>query len=255
MKLVLCAHHKIGCKVLQHVLDHERSTDLAVFTHQSQPHEGNVQNLAKANGVWVTTDSINTTELPFKPDVIASVYYRGLIKSHVIEACGGRIFNAHPSLLPKHRGCSVVPWAIIEGDKLTGITYHYIDAGIDTGKIILQRAVQIEPDETQATLYEKCMDEGATFWPAALELVKRGFAGAEQTGSDFSYHRRGCPYGGEIGEEWPLELVERFIRAMCYPPLPYARFRGKQTRSLDEYRQVLAGTAAAARPPTLGAGA
>lgn len=244
MNLILCIHHKIGCQVLQHVLDHEEVWDLAVFTHDSWEHEGNVYNLAKAHDVWVTRESINKTELPFAPDIIASVYYRGIIQPHVIEACEGRIFNAHPSLLPKHRGCSAVPWAIIEGDKLTGITYHYIDAGIDTGNILLQRAVQIEPDETQATLYEKCMAEGAHFWPAALELVKAGFGGAPQTGSDYSYHKRGCPHDGEIGEDWPLGYVERFIRAMLYPPLPAARFRGQEVRSLEDYRRVLATAAA-----------
>lgn len=239
MNLILCAHHQIGCRVLEWVLRAGCADRLAVFTHVSREHEGNVLELARAHGVTATTASVNRAPLPFRPDIIASVYYRGIIKPHVIEACGGRIFNAHPSLLPNHRGCSAVPWAIIEGDAVTGMTYHYIDEGIDTGRVLVQAAVQIDLDETQLSLYEKCMAVGARYWPAAFELVQAGFPGVPQLGRRQSYHRRGCPYGGEIQPGWSLDQVERFIRAMHYPPLPGARFRGRPVGSVKEYRALL----------------
>src|SRR5260370_37371243 len=104
--------------------------------------------MASGVGIWGTKESINQVPLPFAADIIASVYYRFIVKPHVIASVRGRIFNMHPSLLPRHRGCCSIPWAIIEGDPFTWVTFLYIDEGIDTGKIILQAAVSASPAGT-----------------------------------------------------------------------------------------------------------
>jgi methionyl-tRNA formyltransferase len=234
MRIVLCAYHAIGIDVLEHVLQRRDVDEVAVFTHEATPGIPDVAARARAAGLVVSTQRLTPDRIPFAPDVIASVYYRNLIRQDVIDAVEGRIFNVHPSLLPRHRGCSSVPWSIIEGDSVTGVTFHYIDAGIDTGRILLQATTPIAPDETQATLYRRLMEIGARFWPAALDLVKSGFEGVVQDDGG-CYHPRGAPNGGEIDSAWPIDHVERFIRAMVLPPLPYATYRGKYVRSLDEY--------------------
>ena len=236
MNLILCAYNKVGRKVLERVVKEIQPDSLAVFTHETDNPEMDVQALAKELGVWCSTESINKTELPFKPDIISSVYYRYIIKQHVIDACDGKIFNAHPSLLPNHRGCSAIPWAIIDDDRVTGVTFHYIDPGIDTGNIILQSSIQIdEYYETQESLYEKCMDRVYDFWPGAFELVKSGFKGAPQIGDFTQYHKRGVPYNGELSIHWDYERKDRFIRAMTYPPLPGATIDGVEVNSMDDY--------------------
>lgn len=235
MKVFLCGYHKIGCDVLEHLVSRNDITELAVFTHK--PHMDFIPDIRKVAfkyGVACTSESINKAKLPFEPDIIASVYYRNIIKDHIIDLAPDKIFNVHPSLLPRHRGCSSVPWAIIEGDDITGVTFHYIDEGIDTGKIILQASIQIESTETQETLFNKCMDTGAEFWGAAFELVKSGFPGVEQKGHS-CYHKRGVPHDGKIDDSWDLDYVERFIRAMTFPPYPYATYQGKEIKDFDEY--------------------
>lgn len=234
MRIVLCAYEAIGCAVLEHVLGRADVDEVAVYTHEPRPGVADVREVAEGAGIRWSTEDLSRAELPFVPDVVASVYYRNIIRPNVIELCGGRIFNVHPSLLPRHRGCSSTPWAIIEGDTVTGVTFHYIDEGVDTGPILLQAAVPIAPDETQATLYRRCMETGAAYFPAALELVRAGVPGVPQDGES-CYHPRGAPYGGEIGEDWSPELVERFIRAMTFPPLPYATYRGREVRTPADY--------------------
>jgi methionyl-tRNA formyltransferase len=228
--------------VLRQILGRRDVADVALLTHEPPPHVPDVRTVADEHGLWYSTESINKVALPFRPDIIASVYYRHIFKPPVIEACDGRIFNMHPSLLPRHRGCSSVPWAMIEGDTVTGVTFHYIDAGVDTGRILLQASVPILPDDTQAALYQRCMERGTDFWPAALELVKVGFPGVEQSEGG-CYHRRGAPHDGEIPADLSDEAAERFIRAMTYPPYPYATYSGQPVESFDEYRRLRASRA------------
>lgn len=244
-KLVLCAYGVSGSRILEHILDRHDIADIAVFTHVLPGTESEVMATANRSGVYCSTRDVSQTVLPFAPDVVASVGYRNIISESLIDSCSGRIFNAHPSLLPRHRGCSSVPWAIIEGDHVTGVTFHYIDKDLDTGRIILQYTTQIRPGDTQASLYARCTELTVECWPAAFLLVMQGFPGVPQVGES-CYHRRGAPYGGAISEDWDIETVERFIRAMTFPPLPYATFRGREVRTLETYLAIRNGASSPA---------
>ncbi len=233
-RLILCAYHEIGCKVIEHVLQRSDIADLAVFTHKPVMDAPDLEAFTKKHGVWCSTENVSQCKLPFEPDVISSVYYRYIIEPTVIGNVEGRIFNVHPSLLPRHRGCSAVPWAMIDGDSVTGVTFHYIDPGVDTGRVILQATLPIYATDTQVTLYQRLMNKGAQFWPAAFELVRESFPGVEQEGEP-SYHKRGAPCNGEIDDRWPIDKIERFVRAMTFPPYPHASYKGSIIRSLDDY--------------------
>ena len=248
MNIYLCGYHQIGCDVLNHLLSNCWYVEnIAVFTHEpSMSHIPDIREIAGENGLWHTIESVNKISAPFEPDVIASVYYRNIIKEPVLERAGWGSFNIHPSLLQRHRGCSSVPWAIINGDDITGVTFHYMDKGIDTGNIILQAAIQIDGDETQKSLYNKCMKKGAEYWPAALDLLCDNFAGVAQEGES-TYHKRGVPYDGKIDNfledayitdvDW-LEKLEKFIRAMDYPPYSYATYKGIEVKDIDDFHDI-----------------
>jgi methionyl-tRNA formyltransferase len=233
----LCGFQRIGVLVLHHLLQRDDVDRIAVFTHEAPDHITDLRTAAHKCGVWCTTASVNAAQVPFEPDIIASVYYRHVIMPNILQRSGGKAFNVHPSLLPRHRGCSSLTWSLFEGDTVTGITFHYMDNGIDTGNIILQAAIQISADDTQATLFERAMDLGAAYWPAAFELVKTGFSGMPQQG-EATYHGRGVPYGGAIDESWDLPRIERFIRAMTNPPYPYAKFRELEVRTIQDFIQA-----------------
>ena len=160
-----------------------------------------------------------------------------MIKKHIIEICNRKIFNLHPSLLPKYRGCSSLTWAMINGEKEVGFTYHYLDEGCDTGDIIIQKIHHIEDWDTQETLYMRIMFEAMKYFEFAFNFVSKGLVGKKQKGES-SYYKRGCPYNGQINPDWDLKYKNRFIRAMIFPPYPVAKLGEKEIVSLGDLKNA-----------------
>lgn len=235
MKVILCGYHWSGCKALASLVS--QGHELFVFTHDAPFHVPSVVETCRKMGIPYSTQDISEARLPFAPDVVCSIYYRYIIKKHIIEGCQGRIFNLHPSLLPKYRGCSSLTWAMIDGEAEAGFSYHYIDEGCDTGPILLQRRVPIEMWDTQQSLYMRVMFESMACFEEAFDMVAAGTPGIPQSG-DASFHSRQCPHDGNIDPAWSPERIERFIRAMNYPPYPPARIDGREVRTVDEYHDV-----------------
>lgn len=232
MKVILCGYHWAGCKALDFLL--EKNYEVYVYTHKTENSVADLHGYCKKKGVPVSLETIKVDNMPFRPDVICSIFYRKLIDSNVIEKVSGKIFNLHCALLPKYRGCSSVPWAMINGERETGFTYHYIDDGCDTGNIIIQETVKIEDFDTQLTLYNRLMFVSMGKFLEALQLVIDGYEGVPQRGES-SYHRRGCPDNGIINPNWDDKVIERFIRAMIYPPYPAATLNGNKIETFEDY--------------------
>lgn len=94
--------------------------------------------------------------------------------------------NVHGSLLPKYRGAAPIQWAVLNGDKTTGITTMYMDAGMDTGDIILKQEVEIGEDETTGELWDKLTKIGGELLVKTLDLIEQGKAPREKQGEDFT---------------------------------------------------------------------
>lgn len=237
-KMILCGYHWTGCKALELLL--QEGYEVYVYTHKTENSVADLEGLCIRKHVGYSLEKISLENLPFIPEVICSVYYRWIIQKDVIDAVKGKIFNLHPALLPQYRGCSSLTWAMINGEKECGFTYHYIDAGCDTGNIILQKAVKIEDFDTQLTLYNRVMFMSMEYFLKALELVEQGYKGKEQKGVASQY-KRGCPMNGVIMDAMDDEMKERFIRAMCYPPYPPASYHGQEVRTFCEFEEICRG--------------
>lgn len=239
MKVILCGYNWTGCKALDILisLGHE----VFVFTHDGPYHVPSLINLCQKLGVPYSTENISKSTLPFIPDVICSIYYRYIINKPVIDSCGGKIFNLHPSLLPKYRGCSSLTWALIHGEPYAGFSYHYIDEGCDTGNVLLQKKIKIEDWDTQQSLYMRTMFESMVHFPTALKMVLNEEKGEPQIGNA-TYFQRGCPLGGEIDPNWDMLATERFIRAMNYPPYPPARFNNESIYTIEQFIKLKKGS-------------
>ncbi|MFN2352281.1 MAG: phosphoribosylglycinamide formyltransferase, partial [Kiritimatiellia bacterium] len=87
--------------------------------------------------------------------MVALAGFMRIIKKDLLEAFPGRIINIHPSLLPSFPGLQAWKQALEYGVRITGCTVHYVDAGVDTGRIILQRAVPVMPDDTPESLHAR----------------------------------------------------------------------------------------------------
>ncbi|MGH9378282.1 MAG: methionyl-tRNA formyltransferase [Terriglobia bacterium] len=109
-----------------------------------------------------------------KPDVIVVVAYGHLIPPWMIDLPPLGCINLHASLLPLYRGAAPIARAIIRGERLTGITTMKIDAGLDTGDILLQKEIAIDEDDTAETLSARLSEPGAELVVETLEGLARG---------------------------------------------------------------------------------
>lgn len=104
-------------------------------------------------------------------EFVALAGYMRLIGTTLLEAYEGRIVNIHPSLLPSFPGLDAIGQAFAAKVKVTGVTIHYVDAGMDTGPIIAQEAVTIEEDDTIETLRQKVQKVEHSLYPRTLQRI------------------------------------------------------------------------------------
>ena len=121
-----------------------------------------------------------------EPDVICVVAYGKILPKEILEIPRLGCINVHGSLLPKYRGAAPIQWAVINGDKVTGITTMYMDIGMDTGDMILKQEVEIGPDETTGDVWNKLSKIGGELLVKTLEQIENGTAPRISQNDDFS---------------------------------------------------------------------
>ncbi len=115
-----------------------------------------------------------------KPDVICVVAYGKILPKEVLEIPKLGCINVHGSLLPKYRGAAPIQWAVLNGDKTTGITTMYMNEGMDTGDMMLKEEVEIGPEETTGELWQKLSKIGGELLVKTLKLIEEGKAPREK---------------------------------------------------------------------------
>lgn len=121
-----------------------------------------------------------------QPDVICVVAYGKILPKEILDIPKLGCINVHGSLLPKYRGAAPIQWAVINGEKITGITTMYMDVGMDTGDMILKEEVNIGEDETTGELWDKLSEVGAKLLVKTLSQIEDGTATRIPQGEDFS---------------------------------------------------------------------
>lgn len=114
------------------------------------------------------------------PDVICVVAYGKILPKELLEIPKKGCINVHGSLLPKYRGAAPIQWAILNGDKTTGITTMYMDEGMDTGDMILKEEVEIGNDETTGELWDRLSKIGGKLLVDTLRKIEEGTAPREK---------------------------------------------------------------------------
>ncbi len=120
------------------------------------------------------------------PDVICVVAYGKILPKEILEIAKYGCINVHGSLLPQYRGAAPIQWAVLNGDKTTGITTMYMDEGMDTGDIILKREVEIGENETTGELWDKLSKIGGELLVETLKNIENGTAPREKQGQNFT---------------------------------------------------------------------
>lgn len=121
-----------------------------------------------------------------EPDIICVVAYGKILPKEILDIPKYGCINVHGSLLPKYRGAAPIQWAVLNGDKTTGITTMYMDVGMDTGDMILKEEVQIGEDETTGELWDRLSKIGAKLLVETIEQIKDGIAPRIPQGEDFT---------------------------------------------------------------------
>ena len=109
----------------------------------------------------------------WRVDLIVLAGYMKVISPEFVKAFPNRIINLHPSLLPKYKGLHAIEQALESGDKETGCTVHYVNDELDSGEVILQKKVPIEPDDTLETLIPRIQRQEYAILPEAIKQVKQ----------------------------------------------------------------------------------
>lgn len=121
-----------------------------------------------------------------QPDVICVVAYGKILPKEILEIAKYGCINVHGSLLPQYRGAAPIQWAVLNGDKKTGVTTMYMDTGMDTGDMILKEEIEIGEDETTGEVWEKLSKIGANLLVKTLKQIEDGTAPRIPQSSDFS---------------------------------------------------------------------
>ena len=120
------------------------------------------------------------------PDIICVVAYGKILPKEILEIPKLGCINVHGSLLPKYRGAAPIQWAVLNGDKETGITTMYMDEGMDTGDMILKEKVKIGENETTGELWDRLSKVGGRLLVRTLKQIEDGTAPREKQGEDFT---------------------------------------------------------------------
>lgn len=163
------------------------------------------------------------------PEVIVVVAFGQILPKALLDIPPLGCINVHASLLPKYRGAAPIQWAVINGEKVSGVTTMYMGEGLDTGDMILKSTVVLEEKETGGSLHDKLAPLGADLLVKTLDMLKAGTAVREVQDDDQAgeYAKMLDKRMGAIDFSKPAVEIERLIRGLNPWPSAYTKFHGK----------------------------
>lgn len=241
MRLVFCGTPQFAVPTFKHLLAQQDLQIIAAITQPDRPRGRGrevsfspVKEAALAAGVPVhqpekirQLDAQETLQ-SLAPDAIVIIAYGQIIPARLLPIPRLGWINLHASLLPKYRGAAPINWAIVNGEKKTGVTTMRIDAGMDTGDMLLQREIEIGSSETAPELAARMSELGA---PLMAETLRRLAAGTITPQAQEHAQASVAPMlKKEFGRiDWTLAAPEIFNRIRGFAPWPgaYTTFRGQ----------------------------
>lgn len=186
----------------------------------------------KKNLLVLTPEDLNSDDFVaqlkrLNPDLIVVVAFR-ILPERVFTIPPLGTINLHPSLLPKYRGAAPINWALINGEKKTGVTTFFIQKKVDTGNVILQEQLNILPDENYGELSKRLSIIGAELLLKTLDLIQKGKAIPLPQDESFATKApKITPEMCKIDWSGSAEQIKNFIRGLAPSPGAYTFFRGK----------------------------
>ncbi|MDD2972645.1 MAG: methionyl-tRNA formyltransferase, partial [Lachnospiraceae bacterium] len=164
----------------------------------------------------------------YQADIFVVAAFGQILSQEILDMPRLGCINIHASLLPKYRGAAPIQWAIIDGEKETGVTIMQMDAGLDTGDMLLKKIVPITARDTGESLFDKLMQAGAELIVEALPKIEAGeLVPEKQREEDTCYAKMLTKQLGHINWSEPAVVIERLIRGLNSWPSAYTLYNGK----------------------------
>jgi methionyl-tRNA formyltransferase len=241
MRLIFCGTPQFAVPTLKHLLGKSDFEVITVITQPDRPRgRGQQLSVSPVKEVALAAhlpvhqpEKIRAAEVQqllerLSPDVIVIIAYGQIIPARLLSIPKHGWINLHASLLPKYRGAAPINWAIANGETRTGLTTMRIDAGMDTGDILLQREMEIGPNETAPELAAQMSEAGAPLMEetlrglAAATIVPRLQNHAEATVAPILKRE-----DGRIDWNRPAQDIYNRMRGFTPWPGAYTTFRGQ----------------------------
>lgn len=172
----------------------------------------------------------------YEADIIVVVAFGQILPGEILEMPRYGCVNVHASLLPKYRGAAPIQWAVINGETVTGVTTMRMDEGLDTGDMILKEEVELAPEETGGSLFERLAKVGAKLCVRTLEAIENGTAVYTPQEHELATHTTIIKKQlGEIDWQKSAKEIERLTRGLNPWPSAYTYLNGKTLKIWRAY--------------------
>ena len=239
MRILLIGQAAFGAKVLEGLLERNENI-IGVYVPPDRPggRTDPLKDAAVSKGIDVfqpatyKDDQVFAEYKELKPDLTVMAFVTDIIPARFFEVPTHGTINYHPSILPRHRGASAINWAVIMGDKRTGLSIFWPDGGIDTGLILLQKEIEIGPDDTTGALYfNHLFPMGVDAILESIDLVRAGKAPEIPQDEAGATYEPPCD-DRVAGIDWdkPARELYNLVRGCDPQPGAFALLNGEKVR-------------------------
>lgn len=252
MRITIMGQAPFGAKVLETLADRGEEV-IAAWLPQGKAggKSDPLQIAAEGRGIpayrpenYKSPETLRTFQT-LNADLLIMAFVTDIIPRTLIETPRQGAICYHPSLLPRHRGGSAINWALIMGDRETGLSIFWTDAGIDTGPILLQKRVPIGTEDTTGSLYfNRLFPLGIEAMAESVALIKAGQAPRLVQDESLATYEPLCnDKVARIDWERPMEEIHNLIRGCDPQPGAYSYYNGEKVRFFEAHRSDAAPSA------------
>ena len=239
MRILLIGQAAFAVKVLESLLERGENV-MAVYAPPDRPggRTDPLKDAAVAKGIAVfqpktyKDDQVFAEFKALEPDLTVMAFVTDIIPARFFDVPTHGTINYHPSLLPRHRGASAINWAVIMGDTRTGLSIFRPDGGIDTGLILLQKEIDIGPNDTTGSLYfNHLFPMGVEAILESIDLIKEGKAPKIPQDEAGATYEPPCD-DRVAGIDWnkPARELYNLVRGCDPQPGAFALLKGEKVR-------------------------
>lgn len=161
----------------------------------------------------------------YNADIMVVIAFGQILPKEILEMTPYGCMNVHASLLPSYRGAAPIQWAVINGEKVSGVTTMQMNEGLDTGDMLLKVEIPLDEKETGGSLHDKLAEAGARLCVETLDALKAGTVTPEKQGdSPTAYAKMLDKHMGKIDWKMSAKEIERLIRGLNPWPSAYTRW-------------------------------